>query len=705
MAVLKCKMCGAPLEVTEGQQTVKCQYCDSVQTVPRVDDELKIKMFERATELRMNCEFDQAAVVFQNITTQYPDEAEAYWGLCLCEYGIEYVDDPKTGRKVPTCHRTNPTSILGELNFTKACQFASPVAKLQYEEEANVIEGLQKSILQISRAEQPYDVFVCYKETDDETGLRTEDSIAAQDIYTGLTDEGYKVFFARHTLRSKAGSEYEPYIYAALSSAKVMLVIGSKPQYFNAVWVKNEWARYLGMMQQGVKTIIPCFKQIDVGDLPVQLRHFQALDMEGVLFYGNLLNSIERVIGKPSRAVQPPVTAAAPKPANVSDVAASRKEFNYDDGVFVGEAVGNRPHGFGTRFYTDGRKYEGNWNLGNMHGTGTFTYKNGDSWTGEWAEDKPLNGNGRYHLIDGKYSEWLEGTLKNGKLSGEGKRYVSEKLVEEGTFSNGKLHGRGVAYNSDGTACRGEFSNGQPYTATGSFPIGRGDFIYTGEWINGGAEGHGLLKSADGKEKVEGYFKGGLNGNVIWFFKNGKRYEGAIQNGQRHGRGRLISENNVLIYDGEYKDGKQHGRGVLYSPSGWKYEGEFKNGLKHGQGTMYYNQGSWTGEWKDGERFKGNGLIIFYDDKGNATGKFYNGYIVNGKAAGRGMLRFPDGSRFDGEFYNDEYYNGVIYNQYNQQTDTYINGRSQAANRASTLNTISSITDTALDFLKGLGGF
>ena len=28
-----------------------------------------------------------------------------------------------------------------------------------------------------------------------------------------------------------------------------MLVIGTKPEYFNAVWVKNEWSRYLDMMK------------------------------------------------------------------------------------------------------------------------------------------------------------------------------------------------------------------------------------------------------------------------------------------------------------------------------------------------------------------------------------------------------------------------------------------------------------------------
>ncbi len=700
MAVLKCKMCGASLEAVEGQQTVRCAYCDSVQTVPRLDDELKLKMFERATELRIKCEFDQAAVVFQNIAMQFPDEAEAYWGLCLCEYGIEYVDDPKTGAKVPTCHRTQAQSITSYHNFIKACECAAPEARVKYEEEAAEIDRLQAKILQISRAEQPYDIFICYKETDDVTGQRTEDSVAAQDIYTELTKKGYNVFYSRVTLRSKAGSEYEPFIYAALSSAKVMLVIGSKPQYFNAVWLKNEWSRYLGMISGGNKTIIPCYRDVMIEDIPKELRNFQALDMENVIFYGDLMNSIERVVQPKVNSVSAPVQAEK-STAPQGDLSAkpTRKEFNYDDGVYVGEAIGNRPHGYGTRFYTNGRKYEGNWNLGNMHGSGTFTYRNGDTWSGEWENGNPLNGSGRCHVSDGKTTVWYEGTLKNGKLTGEGKRYVDNKLTREGNFANGLLNGNGVAYNDDGTECRGEFADGKPFNAQGYYPIGRGDFIYCGTWTNGSPNGQGRLVSSDGKERVEGYFQNGLNGNVVWYYKNGRRYEGAVKNGQRHGKGRLISEKNVLIYDGDYVNGKSDGKGVFYSNSGWKYEGDFKGGLRHGQGTMFYNQGYWVGEWKDGERWKGNGLILFYDDNGVETGKFYNGYMVNGKAAGRGILRFPDGSRFDGEFYNDDYYNGTVFNQYNQVIDTYINGVSQATQRA---NRNSAIADTALEILKGL---
>ena len=45
MAVLKCKMCGGTLDVTEGMTVCECEYCGTMQTIPSVDDEKKITLF------------------------------------------------------------------------------------------------------------------------------------------------------------------------------------------------------------------------------------------------------------------------------------------------------------------------------------------------------------------------------------------------------------------------------------------------------------------------------------------------------------------------------------------------------------------------------------------------------------------------------------------------------------------------------------
>ena len=103
MAIFKCKMCGGNLDIVEGTSVTECEYCGSKQTVPAADNEKKITLFGRANRLLFSCEFDKAAGIFESIVAEFPEEAEAYWGLVLCKYGIEYVDDPSSGKKVPTC--------------------------------------------------------------------------------------------------------------------------------------------------------------------------------------------------------------------------------------------------------------------------------------------------------------------------------------------------------------------------------------------------------------------------------------------------------------------------------------------------------------------------------------------------------------------------------------------------------------------------
>ena len=166
-----------------------------------------------------------------------------------------------------------------------------------YEKEAATINEIQKGILAISCQEEPYDVFICYKETD-ENGERTHDSVDATDLYYELTEMGYKVFFSRITLEDKLGTAYEPYIFAALNSAKIMVVLGSKPEYFNAVWVKNEWSRFLSLMKTDRKrTLIPAYRNMDPYNLPKEFSHLQALDMNKLGFMSDLTRGIKKIIG------------------------------------------------------------------------------------------------------------------------------------------------------------------------------------------------------------------------------------------------------------------------------------------------------------------------------------------------------------------------------------------------------------------------
>ena len=314
MAVIKCKMCGGDLDISEGLTVCECEYCGTKQTVPTVDDEKKITLFNRAGRLLRSCEFDKAAGVFESIVADFPEEAEAYWGLVLCKFGIEYVDDPATGKKVPTCHRSGFDSVMEDADFEQACENADAIARRQYREEAKAIEELRRGIIEVSGKEQPYDIFICYKETD-ENGGRTVDSVIAQDVYDALTAKGYRVFFSRITLEDKLGQEYEPYIFAALNSAKIMLAFGTDFEYFNAVWVKNEWSRFLKLMEKDKsKHLIPCYKGIDAYDMPKEFARLQAQDMGKVGAVQDLLRGIEKLLPK-QKAEQSAESATPAAPA------------------------------------------------------------------------------------------------------------------------------------------------------------------------------------------------------------------------------------------------------------------------------------------------------------------------------------------------------------------------------------------------------
>ena len=296
MAILRCKMCGGTMEILEGTTVAQCEYCGTKQTVPRLNDERKANLYDRANHFRRNNEYDKAMSIYERILDEDSSDAEAYWSLVLCRYGVEYVEDPATGKRVPTVNRTQFNSIFNDADYKATLEHADAYQKELYEAEAKQIDDIQKGILEISSKEEPFDVFICYKETDTD-GRRTRDSVLATDLYHQLTQEGFKVFFSRITLEDKLGAEYEPYIFAALNSAKVMVVLGTKPEYFNAVWVKNEWSRYLALIKNGAKkTLIPAYRDMDPYDLPEEFSHLQAQDMSKLGFMQDLIRGIKKIV-------------------------------------------------------------------------------------------------------------------------------------------------------------------------------------------------------------------------------------------------------------------------------------------------------------------------------------------------------------------------------------------------------------------------
>ena len=297
MAIFKCKMCGGALEIQDGSSVAVCSFCGTKQTIPKLDNDTRVNLYDRANHFRRNNDYDKAMSIYEQLLAADRTDAEAYWSILLCKYGIEYVEDPKTHKMMPTINRAQYTSIFADEDYKSALQYADGYQRDVYEAEAKEFDKIQKGILAISQKEDPFDIFICYKETDT-YGRRTQDSVLAQDLYYQLKQEGFKVFFSRITLEDKLGVAYEPYIFAALNTSKIMVVIGTSKDNLNAVWVKNEWSRFLALTKKdSSKVLIPAYRDMDPYDLPEEFSHLQAQDMSKLGFMQDLIRGIKKIVG------------------------------------------------------------------------------------------------------------------------------------------------------------------------------------------------------------------------------------------------------------------------------------------------------------------------------------------------------------------------------------------------------------------------
>ena len=289
---LNCRCCGGVLNVKSS--LCVCDYCGATNFISDVASKY-INQLNRANKLRQEREFDNAARIYDTILEENPRTADILWLRTLCEYGIEYVPDPVSDKYFPTLHRINDESILSYHFYTEALSLAKKDEKESLQKEAEYINTIQNEYLHIAENEAPYDIFICYKETDEDTGEKTEDVELAASLYEDLTSRGFKVFFAKETLKTKLSIDYEPYIFAALKSSKAMIVLGTKAEYFMSVWVKNEWGRFLKLMQDDDKKQM-FFACDDPEELPRAFATKQAQLLGSDNALKNLADNVERFL-------------------------------------------------------------------------------------------------------------------------------------------------------------------------------------------------------------------------------------------------------------------------------------------------------------------------------------------------------------------------------------------------------------------------
>lgn len=305
--VYKCKNCGGNLIINESSPYAVCESCGSQQSYPKISSDEIAEAYNQGNLARLRNNYSQALNVFSNLVTRNPNDSEARWNCVLCEYGINYQEDPRTHEKIPYINRTSYNSVLENENYLKALELADPSDRYYYETEADKIETLRKKSIEIANKTKPYDVFICFKDSEIGFGSkRTNDSVLGQKLYDELTKDKYKVFFSRITLKEQyAGDDYEPHIFSALNSAKVMVVIGTKLEYVNYEWVKNEWTRFLSYMEKdSSKRIIPVFEDNINQCFPAELAKLQGFNSNNPGWELEVRDLVRRVVGDKKEKVQ-----------------------------------------------------------------------------------------------------------------------------------------------------------------------------------------------------------------------------------------------------------------------------------------------------------------------------------------------------------------------------------------------------------------
>lgn len=273
-----CNICGANYEYKDGKW--RCPACGAYKP-EEISNEEETLLYNAAQKLRLNA-FDDAEELYRDVVSQYPKNSRGYWGLVLAKYGIKYEKD-YDGKLIPSCYAASYESILNDENYKKALQYADRDNHAYYEAQAKRIEDVRRRWVEIAEREEPYEIFLSYKDSDKENGIeRTQDSYEAYELYEKLKEKGYRVFYSRESLAGKEGEKYEPYIFNALNTAQVMIVYGTKPEYIESTWVKNEWMRYYKRIRRGEKqenSLILAYKGFHPSELPKPLYDIQGIDL------------------------------------------------------------------------------------------------------------------------------------------------------------------------------------------------------------------------------------------------------------------------------------------------------------------------------------------------------------------------------------------------------------------------------------------
>jgi len=284
LKISQCTTCGGRELVKDGDKYT-CSYCGNVIHFNNENVEFHT-LLELAFSQRQTAKFDAAFETYNLMVNKFGgyDLSDVYFGMFLSEFSVIFENNMK-GEPFPSFYSMRNTPCQNNYYYKKAiaqAQQHNPEKLESFKEMGDKVEYVRKTYSAIEKSNRPYDIFICYKKTDNEGNL-TNEFEKAKNIYKILKEMGFKVFFADESINKQAVREWEPNIYYALYTAKAMLVLCSKNEYIDSQWVKNEWKRFISIKTNDANRapIIPIVcDDFKASELPNALAKYQALEYD-----------------------------------------------------------------------------------------------------------------------------------------------------------------------------------------------------------------------------------------------------------------------------------------------------------------------------------------------------------------------------------------------------------------------------------------
>ncbi|GHU27050.1 hypothetical protein FACS1894152_2990 [Bacilli bacterium] len=357
-------------------------------------------------------------------------------------------------------------------------------------------------------------------------------------------------------------------------------------------------------------------------------------------------------------------------------------EIKIEDEFMDGKSTGN------VRVtHPNGDVYVGQWKDGIINGKGIMRYANGDIYEGDWFNDK-MNGRGTFTTR--KNGEVYVGDFKDGLKSGKGVLTYANGDICEGQWENDMMNGQGVFKLCTGKdyvnreedptkmkfvyreLYRGEFKNGAK-NGHGTMTDDDGN-TYVGNWLDGRPDGYGTIKFVDKALHDGGTYNGNIgipaDVNEMYYknnryrYSNGDSYIGKFEY-LMNGTGEYIYRNGSR-YDGNFRCGMRDGNGIMQNKNdGSTYKGQWENDKTHGHGIVSWPDGEqFIGDFDSGKISSGDSIYIY------SNGNEYSGDIYEGGKISRGgkmTITYRNGNKFEGKWSEDK--------ESAEGTMTYSNGK------------------------------